>query len=168
MTMNTGTEDGGGMTRVGDRCLFMVASHVAHDCHIGDVESRPDVFPFDMKIEKVDDVAETNAIDVVANRTSADNRERVDFESLGFGQIVDKNNNDKNRDGRNREKKYFAKCRLGATENSSPTSYPRSSNVKENNMLWTFFDALVFSSGFAGHPGSGYTTIRPPDNPLPT
>ena len=36
VTMNTGTEDGGGMTRVGDRCLFMVASHVAHDCHIGD------------------------------------------------------------------------------------------------------------------------------------
>ena len=26
VTMNTGTEDGGGMTRVGDRCLFMVAS----------------------------------------------------------------------------------------------------------------------------------------------
>ena len=36
VTMNTGTEDGGGITRVGDRCLFMVASHVAHDCDIGD------------------------------------------------------------------------------------------------------------------------------------
>jgi UDP-N-acetylglucosamine acyltransferase len=36
VTMNTGTEDGGGTTRVGDRCLFMVASHVAHDCDIGD------------------------------------------------------------------------------------------------------------------------------------
>jgi len=34
-TMNTGTEDGGGVTRVGDRCFFMVGSHVAHDCQIG-------------------------------------------------------------------------------------------------------------------------------------
>jgi UDP-N-acetylglucosamine acyltransferase len=36
VTMNTGTEDGGGLTRVGNRCLFMVASHVAHDCDVGD------------------------------------------------------------------------------------------------------------------------------------
>jgi UDP-N-acetylglucosamine acyltransferase len=36
VTMNTGTEDGGGLTRVGDRCLFMVASHVGHDCDVGD------------------------------------------------------------------------------------------------------------------------------------
>ena len=36
VTMNTGTEDGGGITRVGDRCLFMVASHVGHDCEVGD------------------------------------------------------------------------------------------------------------------------------------
>jgi UDP-N-acetylglucosamine acyltransferase len=35
VTMNTGTVDGGGITRVGDRCLFMVGSHVAHDCAIG-------------------------------------------------------------------------------------------------------------------------------------
>jgi UDP-N-acetylglucosamine acyltransferase len=35
-TMNTGTEDGGGITRVGASCLFMVGSHVAHDCQIGD------------------------------------------------------------------------------------------------------------------------------------
>ena len=35
VTMNTGTEDGGGVTRVGDRCLFMVGSHVAHDCSVG-------------------------------------------------------------------------------------------------------------------------------------
>ena len=34
-TMNTGTEDGGGVTRVGERCFFMVGSHVAHDCQIG-------------------------------------------------------------------------------------------------------------------------------------
>jgi UDP-N-acetylglucosamine acyltransferase len=36
VTMNTGTENGGGLTQVGDRCLFMVASHVGHDCHVGD------------------------------------------------------------------------------------------------------------------------------------
>jgi len=35
VTMNPGTEGGGMVTRVGDACLFMVGSHVAHDCHIG-------------------------------------------------------------------------------------------------------------------------------------
>lgn len=35
VTMNPGTEGGGGLTRVGDRCLFMVGTHVAHDCLIG-------------------------------------------------------------------------------------------------------------------------------------
>jgi UDP-N-acetylglucosamine acyltransferase len=35
VTMNTGTEDGGGLTRVGEHCLFMVGCHVAHDCQIG-------------------------------------------------------------------------------------------------------------------------------------
>jgi UDP-N-acetylglucosamine acyltransferase len=35
VTMNPGTEGGGMATRVGDNCLFMVASHVAHDCQIG-------------------------------------------------------------------------------------------------------------------------------------
>jgi UDP-N-acetylglucosamine acyltransferase len=35
VTMNTGTEDGGAITRVGDRCLFMVGSHVGHDCQVG-------------------------------------------------------------------------------------------------------------------------------------
>ncbi len=34
-TLNTGTEGGGGVTRVGDDCLFMANSHVAHDCQIG-------------------------------------------------------------------------------------------------------------------------------------
>ncbi len=36
VTMNLGTEDGGGITRVGDRGFFMVGSHVGHDCHVGD------------------------------------------------------------------------------------------------------------------------------------
>lgn len=35
VTMNPGTEGGGGVTRVGDRGLFMVGCHVAHDCQIG-------------------------------------------------------------------------------------------------------------------------------------
>jgi UDP-N-acetylglucosamine acyltransferase len=35
VTMNTGTEGGGMVTSVGERCLFMPGSHVAHDCRIG-------------------------------------------------------------------------------------------------------------------------------------
>jgi UDP-N-acetylglucosamine acyltransferase len=36
VTMHTGTVMGGGVTRVGSHSLFMVASHVAHDCIVGD------------------------------------------------------------------------------------------------------------------------------------
>jgi UDP-N-acetylglucosamine acyltransferase len=36
VTMNIGTKAGGGITRVGERCIFMVGSHVAHDCNVGD------------------------------------------------------------------------------------------------------------------------------------
>jgi UDP-N-acetylglucosamine acyltransferase len=35
VTMNIGTEDGGGVTTVGDRGFFMANSHVAHDCVVG-------------------------------------------------------------------------------------------------------------------------------------
>ncbi|MDE3060259.1 MAG: acyl-ACP--UDP-N-acetylglucosamine O-acyltransferase [Pseudomonadota bacterium] len=35
VTMNPGTEGGGMLTSVGDHCLFMVGSHVAHDCRVG-------------------------------------------------------------------------------------------------------------------------------------
>lgn len=35
VTMNPGTEGGGMLTEVGDGCLFMVGSHVGHDCRIG-------------------------------------------------------------------------------------------------------------------------------------
>ena len=35
VTMNTGTEDDHGLTQVGDRCFFMVGSHVGHDCTVG-------------------------------------------------------------------------------------------------------------------------------------
>jgi UDP-N-acetylglucosamine acyltransferase len=34
-TMHIGSEGGGMVTRVGDHNLFMIASHVAHDCHLG-------------------------------------------------------------------------------------------------------------------------------------
>ncbi len=36
VTMHTGTVAGGGVTRVGSDSLYMVASHVAHDCVVGD------------------------------------------------------------------------------------------------------------------------------------
>ncbi len=36
VTMNTGTEGGGGVTRVGDDCLFMTGAHVGHDVTVGD------------------------------------------------------------------------------------------------------------------------------------
>lgn len=35
VTMNAGTEGGGGITRVGDDGLFMAGCHVAHDCQVG-------------------------------------------------------------------------------------------------------------------------------------
>jgi UDP-N-acetylglucosamine acyltransferase len=35
VTMNTGSEDGGGVTEIGDKCFFMVGAHVAHDCKVG-------------------------------------------------------------------------------------------------------------------------------------
>jgi UDP-N-acetylglucosamine acyltransferase len=35
VTMNTGTEGGGGVTTIGDDGLFMAGCHVAHDVHIG-------------------------------------------------------------------------------------------------------------------------------------
>ena len=35
VTINPGTKAGGTTTKVGDNCLFMISSHVAHDCQIG-------------------------------------------------------------------------------------------------------------------------------------
>jgi UDP-N-acetylglucosamine acyltransferase len=35
VTMNCGTEGGGGVTRVGDDCLFMAGCHIAHDAIVG-------------------------------------------------------------------------------------------------------------------------------------
>ena len=36
VTINPGTNGGGGITKVGNNCLFMVSSHIAHDCYVGD------------------------------------------------------------------------------------------------------------------------------------
>ncbi|MAZ79446.1 MAG: acyl-[acyl-carrier-protein]--UDP-N-acetylglucosamine O-acyltransferase [Gammaproteobacteria bacterium] len=35
VTVNPGTEGGGLITRIGNNCLFMISSHIAHDCLIG-------------------------------------------------------------------------------------------------------------------------------------
>ena len=35
VTMNAGTEGGGGVTRIGDDGLFMTGAHVGHDAHVG-------------------------------------------------------------------------------------------------------------------------------------
>ena len=35
VTVNPGTLGGGGVTSIGNNCLFMISSHVAHDCKIG-------------------------------------------------------------------------------------------------------------------------------------
>ena len=35
VTINPGTVGGGGETKIGDNCLFMVSSHVGHDCFVG-------------------------------------------------------------------------------------------------------------------------------------
>jgi len=34
VTINPGTAGGGGKTVIGDNCLFMISSHVAHDCNV--------------------------------------------------------------------------------------------------------------------------------------
>ncbi len=36
VSINPGTQGGGMETRIGSGCLFMVSSHVAHDCRLGD------------------------------------------------------------------------------------------------------------------------------------
>tara|TARA_B110000003_G_scaffold267322_1_gene295415 strand:- start:465 stop:1244 length:780 start_codon:yes stop_codon:yes gene_type:complete len=35
VTINPGTIGGGGQTQIGDNCLLMISSHVAHDCLVG-------------------------------------------------------------------------------------------------------------------------------------
>ena len=35
VTINPGTVSGGGKTIIGNNCLFMISSHIAHDCQVG-------------------------------------------------------------------------------------------------------------------------------------
>ena len=35
VTINPGTAGGGSKTLIGDNCLFMISSHIAHDCIVG-------------------------------------------------------------------------------------------------------------------------------------
>ena len=35
VTINPGTEGGGGKTTIGNNCLLMISSHIAHDCKVG-------------------------------------------------------------------------------------------------------------------------------------
>jgi UDP-N-acetylglucosamine acyltransferase len=35
VTINPGTKGGGELTKIGNNCLFMVSSHIAHDCIVG-------------------------------------------------------------------------------------------------------------------------------------
>ena len=35
VTIHPGTKGGGELTKIGNNCLFMISSHVAHDCYIG-------------------------------------------------------------------------------------------------------------------------------------
>ena len=35
VTINPGTINGGGKTVIGNNCLFMISSHIAHDCQVG-------------------------------------------------------------------------------------------------------------------------------------
>ena len=35
VTINPGTDGGGGITSIGNNCLFMISTHIAHDCKIG-------------------------------------------------------------------------------------------------------------------------------------
>lgn len=36
VSINPGTDGGGGITTIGNDCLMMLGSHVGHDCHVGD------------------------------------------------------------------------------------------------------------------------------------
>ncbi len=35
VTIHPGTQGGGGITKIGNNCLFMISSHIAHDCEVG-------------------------------------------------------------------------------------------------------------------------------------
>jgi UDP-N-acetylglucosamine acyltransferase len=56
VTINPGTVGGGGITKVGSNCLFMVSSHVAHDCKVGNNVILANNVPLGGHAEIADDV----------------------------------------------------------------------------------------------------------------
>src|SRR6056300_616753 len=56
VTINPGTKGGGGLTRIGNKCLFMVSSHIAHDCIVGNNVILANNVPLAGHVEIEDDV----------------------------------------------------------------------------------------------------------------
>ena len=56
VTINPGTSGGGGLTKIGNNCLFMVSSHIAHDCIVGNNVILANNVPLGGHAEIEDDV----------------------------------------------------------------------------------------------------------------
>ena len=56
VTINPGTIGGGGLTKIGNNCLFMVSSHIAHDCLVGNNVILANNVPLGGHAEIQDDV----------------------------------------------------------------------------------------------------------------
>ena len=56
VTINPGTKGGGGLTSIGNNCLFMVSSHIAHDCIVGNNVILANNVPLGGHVEIEDDV----------------------------------------------------------------------------------------------------------------
>ena len=56
VTINPGTIGGGGLTKIGNNCLFMVSSHIAHDCFVGNNVILANNVPLGGHAEIEDDV----------------------------------------------------------------------------------------------------------------
>ena len=56
VTINPGTTGGGGLTKIGNNCLFMVSAHIAHDCIVGDNVILANNVPLGGHAEIEDDV----------------------------------------------------------------------------------------------------------------
>ena len=56
VTINPGTIGGGGLTKIGNNCLFMVSSHIAHDCSVGNNVILANNVPLGGHAEIEDDV----------------------------------------------------------------------------------------------------------------
>jgi len=56
VTINPGTIGGGGLTKIGNNCLFMVSSHIAHDCLVGNNVILANNVPLGGHAEIEDDV----------------------------------------------------------------------------------------------------------------